>query len=117
MAGDNSHLRQTKRQRNNKLWLPNASWLTLVGGHGIARKGMGIRNVPPAHLTACYYCGTTLDTRDITVYQFLSGWARNKNQGNSVTLGKREYKYACGECIDRLRHNISIGQQGLWDNA
>lgn len=74
------------------------------------------RVVPPSFVASCHFCGLTIDTRDLTAYQYAVGWARNKNKGNSITLAKRQHRYACGTCIDKLQHGIPIGQMGLWDN-
>lgn len=81
---------------------------TLIDAHGHV--------VPPSFIAACHFCGCTMDTRDNTAYQFTTGWARNKNRGNSITLSKRQHRWACRECVDKLQHGIPIGQMGLWDN-
>lgn len=72
--------------------------------------------VPPSFVASCHFCGLTMDTRDTNAYQRTSGWARNKNRGNSITLSKREHVWACGECIGKLAKGIPVGQMGLWDN-
>lgn len=71
-------------------------------------------NVPKAYVATCVYCAIQLDTREPRVYQGITGWALNKNQGNSVTLGKRSHQWACNECIDKLKHHVPIGQQSLF---
>lgn len=73
--------------------------------------------VPPSFVASCYFCVRAMDTRDLTAYQYTQGWARNKNKGNSLTLAQREHKWACGECIDKLKHGVPVGQMGLWDNG
>ena len=72
------------------------------------------QNTPIRYLATCTFCAAQLDTRDVRHYQRMVGWALNRNRGNSVTLGVRRARWACHECIGKLKNGIPVGQQSLF---
>lgn len=74
------------------------------------------RSVPLSRLRACTYCSCQVDSNAVGVYQLASGWLQNRKQGgaNTLTLPIRQDHYACGECVDKLRHGIPVGQMQLF---
>ena len=76
-----------------------------------------MNRIPPAHLVACSFCGSDVDTRSFGIYQFVSGWIEQRMKGgaNAIALPRRKHAYACGECIDRLRHHIAPAQMSIYD--
>lgn len=73
--------------------------------------------IPPAHLANCAYCGDDIDTRGFGFFQFVSGWIEQRNKGgaNAIALPKRKHSFACGICIDRLRHGVPPLQMSIFD--
>ena len=74
------------------------------------------RNTPLAHIRLCTYCSAQLDSRGLTTYRRVHGWAKVRRKGgiNSVTLADERDIYACAECIDKLKHGLSLGQRSLF---
>lgn len=72
--------------------------------------------IPVSRRATCTYCGIFVDTAAIGVYQLATGWLENRRRGgaNTVALPNRRYKFACRECIDRLRHGINPDQGSLF---
>lgn len=75
--------------------------------------GMGI---PVSRRATCTYCQTFIDTNAIGVFELATGWCENRRKGgtNTIALAKRHARFACHECIDRLKHGISPDQQALF---
>lgn len=69
-----------------------------------------------AHRVHCELCGDTIDRTALTTFQYIAGWAKNRKGGgaHSVTLPEHSSRWACGWCIDKLRHGIAIGQTKLF---
>lgn len=65
------------------------------------------------------FCLTTIDSNATGVFQRASGWLENRKRGgaNTIALPLRHDVYACNECVDRLRHNISTGQMRLFESG
>lgn len=76
------------------------------------------RSIPLSRVRNCTYCNDSLDSNGIGVFQLGHGWLENRRKGgaNTIALPIREDKYACHECIDRLRQGIPVGQMHLFDN-
>jgi len=79
--------------------------------------GMGI---PISRRATCVYCGTFVDTNANGTYRRTVGWlpigryANNRQGSNSLALRQSLDHWACAECIDRIKHGISPGQQSLF---
>lgn len=73
--------------------------------------------IPLSRRRLCAYCSCTVDSNGTQVFQRASGWLENRKRGgaNTIALPIRRDEYACGECIDKLRHGISIGQGRLFE--
>lgn len=73
--------------------------------------------IPVSRRATCIYCGTFIDTNAVGVYQLATGWVENRRKGgaNTIALAVRHTRFACHECIDRLRHGISPDQQSLFN--
>lgn len=73
--------------------------------------------IPLSRRRLCTYCLCTIDSNGTGVFQRASGWLENRNRGgaNTIALPIRLDAYACSECIDKLRHDIPVGQSRLFD--
>ena len=79
----------------------------------MANDGIGI---PVSRRATCVYCAVILDTHANGNYELATGWVKKApKSGNSATLQMKHGKYACPECIDRLRHDINPGQGSLFN--
>lgn len=67
------------------------------------------------HEAECSFCATTLRARSPGVFNHVSGWARQRERGtNALSLQQRSDRYACGDCIAKLRQDVSIDQGTLF---
>jgi hypothetical protein len=84
-----------------------------IGRMMTVNDGMGI---PLSRRATCVYCSIFIDTNANGVFQFASGWLENRRKGgaNTIALPNRRPRFACRECIDRLRHGIPVGQGTLF---
>lgn len=66
-------------------------------------------------MTACVYCGRSVIPTATGTFQKVVGWVENRDAGgaNTVALMTRYSEYACGECIDKMRHGIAPTQGSL----
>jgi hypothetical protein len=77
-------------------------------------------DIPVSRRATCVYCGAFVDTNGPNVYRRTVGWlpigrfVHNRQGSNSLTLRQGLDKYACRECIDRLKHDINPGQGSLF---
>lgn len=78
-----------------------------------ANDGMGI---PVSRRATCIYCAIFIDTNANGTFQLATGWCEIRKRGgtNTIALPKRHARFACNECIDRLRHGISPDQGALF---
>jgi hypothetical protein len=61
-------------------------------------------------------CGTDVDPASKGVYQYVEGWAKNREHGtNALALRVPRSKWACRPCIDRRTQGIPDGQTGAFD--
>lgn len=76
-------------------------------------------SVPLSRVRTCSYCSVQVDSNATGVYQLAIGWLANRKQGgaNTIAIPNRVDRYACSECIDKLKHGIPVGQMHLfgWD--
>lgn len=73
-----------------------------------------LTDIPPSRLVACSYCACRLDSNGPGTFQRASGWVRVRGKGiNALHLPVRQHRYACAECIDKLKRGIAIGQLSL----
>lgn len=74
------------------------------------------RAVPLSRIRLCVFCSCQLDSNAVGVYQLATGWLANRKQGgaNTISLPHRQDKYACAECVDKLKHGIPVGQMRLF---
>ena len=72
--------------------------------------------IPLSRRRLCTYCLATIDSNGTGTFQLAHGWLENRKRGgaNTIAVPIRDDIYACGECIDKLRHNISPGQARLF---
>jgi hypothetical protein len=63
----------------------------------------------------CEFCGLPVDPLVPGCFQWTSGWVevRAEGGGHGVTLPQRAPRWACGVCIDLIRHGMSPGQTSL----
>lgn len=75
--------------------------------------------IPASRRAFCTYCGLLVDSAAVGVWQRATGWVENRRQGgsNAIALPNKDTVYACGICIDRLRHNISPDQRTLFESG
>lgn len=75
--------------------------------------------IPLSRRRLCAFCLVTLDSNGTGIFQRASGWLENRKRGgaNTIALPIRLDVYACNECIDKLRHNIPVGQMQLFENG
>lgn len=74
-------------------------------------------SVPVRYRRTCTYCGSQVDSRHAHTYVMAHGWKRIGNNGNSITLAKLSDEWSCGDCIDKLRHGIPVGQLSIFEAA
>ena len=71
-------------------------------------------DIPPSRLVSCTYCAERLDSNAPGTFQRACGWVRVRGKGiNALHLSVRQHRFACAECIDKLKHKIAIGQLSL----
>lgn len=72
--------------------------------------------IPVSRRGTCAYCAILVDTAAVGTFQLCTGWVENRRKGggNTVALPTRHLKWACGICIDKLRHGISPDQASLF---
>lgn len=81
--------------------------------------GRSTTELPAGKYAPCFYCNAMIETMGNRTYQFGSGWfprrkaAKGSHSATSVTY---EYKFACWECIDKVKNGIPIGQMKLWES-
>lgn len=70
--------------------------------------------IPITHRVHCEFCNAVVDVD--RCFQWIEGWAKRRKGGgpNAVTLAARHARYACRECVDKLQHDIAIGQTQLF---
>lgn len=73
--------------------------------------------IPLSRRRTCSHCGTLVDSNGVGVFHLATGWIENRKKGgtNTIALPIHHDKYACHDCIDRLRHGIPVGQMMLFD--
>lgn len=81
-----------------------------------ANRGSG---VPLRFQASCFHCHEYVDIRQEGVYQYVHGWvkARRKGGTNTIALQERTDRYACVNCIDKLKKGLGINQMALFDIA
>jgi hypothetical protein len=74
------------------------------------------RSVPPSRRTLCVNCQAEIDSASAGVYQWVSGWMKNRADGggNAVALIERTKAWSCAACISKLKANVSIDQGELF---
>lgn len=72
-------------------------------------------SVPLRFRRTCTFCACQVDSRHPMTYVLVHGWKRIGNNGNSVTLAKLDDHWSCGECVDKLRKGIPVGQRSLFE--
>lgn len=71
-------------------------------------------DIPPSRLVSCAYCAARLDSNGPGTFQRACGWVRVRGKGiNALHLPQRIHRFACAECIDKLKRGISIGQLSI----
>ena len=75
--------------------------------------GLGI---PASRRAVCVYCSELVDTAADHTFQLAYGWVENRRGGGAHAIAKieRKGKYACHECINKLRKGISPDQGALF---
>lgn len=82
---------------------------------------MGIDGVPIplAHRRTCDHCAIIVDSRSPYVRRLIEAWipcAKAKGKAGYTYLIKREIdRYLCGDCYDRMKHGIPLGQHRLFE--
>lgn len=73
--------------------------------------------IPVSRRATCVYCGLIIDCNANGTFQLSTGWCEIRRRGgsNAIALPIRHPRFACHECIDRLRHGISPDQQSLFN--
>lgn len=64
-------------------------------------------------MTRCVYCNGEVDPdRD---YQYAIGWVKRRDAGgtNALALRTLREKYACQQCVNRLKRGVSPQQARL----
>lgn len=74
--------------------------------------------IPSRFKANCHFCKRELNASENGVYQYVSGWSKNRSGGgtNQISLPKRELHWAHGVCIDRMTKG-TFTQGGLFDAA
>lgn len=75
--------------------------------------------IPDRFRAKCAFgCGHDVNTNADGVYQFISGWVKNRSDGGAhgISLPKRENRWACGQCIDRAIRGF-INQNDLFSSG
>lgn len=73
--------------------------------------------IPLSRRRNCTYCLCVIDSNGTGTFQLAHGWIEHRKRGgaNTIAVPIRDDTYACGECIDKLRHGISTGQARLFE--
>ena len=58
--------------------------------------------IPARFIAHCEFCKQELDTREIGVHQYTSGWVRQREGGggHGISLPERANRWAHGYCVD-----------------
>jgi hypothetical protein len=71
---------------------------------------------PTRFLAKCDFCDSELDTRELGVCQWTSGWVRNREGGggHGISLPLRADRWAHTYCVESAGRG-QVGQYGLFD--